>query len=171
MDEKPLVKCTAAMVQWHTIIPISMQIRHRRISTFRPVSGLWERRGWQPISGNTLYTQGTRRFWKKTSRSFKPAWTFFQEFLVRAEDGTLITSPSVSPENTYIMKNGARGCLCEGAVMDMEILTELLQDYIKACKVLGKKPELKKKGRDNPGRTSIIENREIWTAAGMAGGL
>ena len=43
------------------------------------------------------------------------------------------------------MKNGARGCLCEGAVMDMEILTELLQDYIKACKVLGKKPELKKK--------------------------
>lgn len=91
-----------------------------------------------------VYT-GDKAFLEENFQVLQACVDFFQEFLVRAEDGTLITSPSVSPENTYIMKNGARGCLCEGAVMDMEILTELLQDYIKACKVLGKKPELKKK--------------------------
>ncbi len=62
---------------------------------------------------------------------------FFDDFLVENESGELITSPSVSPENVYIMKDGTKGCLCEGSTMDIEILTELLEDYISACKVLG----------------------------------
>ena len=61
---------------------------------------------------------------------------FFDDFLIENENGELITSPSVSPENVYIMEDGTKGCLCEGATMDIEILMELFEDYINACKVL-----------------------------------
>lgn len=63
---------------------------------------------------------------------------FFEDFLIEDEQGRLVTSPSVSPENTYIRDDGIRGCLCEGPSMDIEILRELLQGYIKACEVLEK---------------------------------
>lgn len=63
---------------------------------------------------------------------------FFEDFLIEDEQGRLVTSPSVSPENTYIRDDGIRGCLCEGPSMDIEILQELLQGYIEACEVLEK---------------------------------
>ncbi|SDB57510.1 alpha-L-fucosidase 2 [Butyrivibrio sp. INlla16] len=62
---------------------------------------------------------------------------FFDDFLIENEKGELVTSPSVSPENVYIMKDGTRGCLCEGATMDIEILMELLGNFLKSCEVLG----------------------------------
>ena len=63
---------------------------------------------------------------------------FFRDFLIEGPDGTRITSPSISPENTYILPDGTRGRLCEGPTMDVEILTELFRGYLKACRVLGK---------------------------------
>ncbi len=63
---------------------------------------------------------------------------FFEDFLIEDEQGRLVTSPSVSPENTYIQSDGTRGCLCEGASMDIEIIQELLHGYINACKILDK---------------------------------
>lgn len=62
---------------------------------------------------------------------------FFYDFLVPLEDGTLVTCPSVSPENTYILPDGTRGCLCAGAVMDTEILRDLFGGYIECCGILG----------------------------------
>ncbi len=67
---------------------------------------------------------------------------FLEDFLIENEAGELVTSPSISPENTYIMKDGTRGSLCEGPTMDVEILTELLTGYVAACKALNKEPEL-----------------------------
>ena len=66
---------------------------------------------------------------------------FFDDFLIENEKGELVVSPSVSPENTYILPNGTKGCMCEGTMSDTQILNELLMGYIKACEVLGGKEE------------------------------
>lgn len=66
---------------------------------------------------------------------------FFYDFLIEGRDGTLVTSPSISPENTYRRKDGTLGVLCESAAMDTEILMELFSCYINACKILCLEPE------------------------------
>lgn len=56
---------------------------------------------------------------------------FLCDFLV--EDGDyLVTCPTLSPENTYILPNGESGVLCKGATMDNEIIRELFEACIKA---------------------------------------
>lgn len=65
----------------------------------------------------------------------KKAVEFFEEFLIE-QDGYLITCPSVSPENTYIMKDGTVGSVCAGASMDNQILEDLFKILIDAAKVL-----------------------------------
>lgn len=68
----------------------------------------------------------------------RDAVLFFKDFLIEDENGRLVTCPSVSPENTYIMKDGTSGCMCAGPTMDTEILTDLFDAFVKAGKVLKK---------------------------------
>ena len=91
---------------------------------------------------------GDREFLEENFEIIQDSVDFFRDFLIRADDLTLVTSPSVSPENTYIMKDGRQGCMCEGAVMDVEILMELLEGYKKACEVLRKPGELWKQAEE-----------------------
>lgn len=60
---------------------------------------------------------------------------FFLDFLVE-KDGYLVTCPSVSPENTYILPDKTSGCLTYAATMDNQILRDLFIDCLKASKVL-----------------------------------
>ncbi len=82
-----------------------------------------------------LYTMD-RGFLKEAFPIMAESALFFVDFLVERGD-YLVTSPSVSPENTYILPDGRRGCICEGAAMDSQILQELLSDCLEAWKVLG----------------------------------
>lgn len=84
-----------------------------------------------------LYTQD-RDFLDEYFDVLQASVDFFEDFLIEDEQGRLVTSPSVSPENTYIRSDGVRGCLCEGPAMDTEILSELLRGYLGACEVLQK---------------------------------
>lgn len=53
------------------------------------------------------------------------------------EDGEyLVTNPTLSPENEYILPNGNRGVLCKGASMDNQIMTELFSACIEASELL-----------------------------------
>jgi alpha-L-fucosidase 2 len=65
----------------------------------------------------------------------RDAVLFFHDYLVE-EDGEFVTIPSVSPENTYILPDKVRGCVCAGASMDIQILRDLFDDFLKASKVL-----------------------------------
>ena len=87
-----------------------------------------------------LYTQD-EAFLQKLYPILEDAVLFFHDFLVEV-DGKLMTCPSVSPENTYILPSGARGCMGVGATMDNEILRDLIEGYLKASSVLQKNPEL-----------------------------
>ena len=68
----------------------------------------------------------------------KDACLFFVDFLIENEQGELVISPSVSPENTYVLPNGEVAALCEGCAMDGQILMELFNAFEGACWVLNR---------------------------------
>ncbi len=82
-----------------------------------------------------LYTNNLA-FLKKYYPALKESVRFFLDFLIEA-DGALVTCPSVSPENTYIMESGMSGCLTYGSTMDNEILHELFHDILTAAPLVG----------------------------------
>lgn len=68
--------------------------------------------------------------------TLKEAAEFFVDFLVEDSQGNLVTSPSVSPENTYMLPNGERGTLCIGPSMDSQIIYSLFSACITASSIL-----------------------------------
>ncbi|WP_306084598.1 glycoside hydrolase family 95 protein [Paenibacillus glucanolyticus] len=80
---------------------------------------------------------GDLAFLAKVYPTLKEAAAFFIDFLTETEDGLLVTNPSVSPENTYLLPNGHPGVLCIGPSMDSQILYELFGACIQAADVLG----------------------------------
>lgn len=71
---------------------------------------------------------------------------FLEDYAIE-EDGCFVLSPSVSPENTYILKDGREGSVCSGAAMDGEIMRDLFSGYLKASEVLGIENETTEKAR------------------------
>ena len=67
----------------------------------------------------------------------KEAAEFFIDFLIEDSKGRLVTSPSVSPENTYILESGEKGCLCIGPSMDSQIIHALFSGCIEAADIMG----------------------------------
>lgn len=66
---------------------------------------------------------------------------FFTDYLFENKQGYLVTCPSVSPENTYLTKSGAKGSLCIAPSMDTQIIRVLFQDVIQASEILQKNQE------------------------------
>ena len=67
----------------------------------------------------------------------KEAALFFMDFLVRDPlTGLLVSGPSISPENTYITKNGDHVSMTMGPAMDQEIIHELFTNCIEASRIL-----------------------------------
>lgn len=60
---------------------------------------------------------------------------FYLDFLVE-HHGYLVTCPSVSPENTFILPNGQQGSNIYGVTMDNQILRDLFTECIMASEVL-----------------------------------
>ncbi|MBQ4309250.1 MAG: hypothetical protein II772_05945 [Lachnospiraceae bacterium] len=65
----------------------------------------------------------------------REAAEFVMDYLVPDGD-YLVTCPTLSPENTYILPGGEKGVVCKGASMDNQIITELLSACISAEKAL-----------------------------------
>lgn len=76
-----------------------------------------------------LFT-GDKGFLADKYDTMREAAEFFIDFLIDDGTGRTVTSPSVSPENTYITKDGAKGTLCQGAAMDSQILYALFTAVI-----------------------------------------
>jgi alpha-L-fucosidase 2 len=71
----------------------------------------------------------------------KGAALFILDFLVKAPPGTacagkLVTNPSYSPENAYILPNGDTSVFTYGATMDLEIIYDLLTHCVDATNIL-----------------------------------
>lgn len=77
-----------------------------------------------------------QEFLRRAYPIMKEASEFFLDFLVEDDEGRLVTCPSVSPENTYILEDGTEGRLCAGPSMDSQILYTLFSGCIEAAKIL-----------------------------------
>ncbi len=77
-------------------------------------------------------------FLERAYGTMKEAAEFFADFLEADPKGRLVTVPSVSPENTYILPSGEKGCLCAGPSMDSQILFALFSNCIEAAGLLGR---------------------------------
>lgn len=80
----------------------------------------------------------------------KGAAEFIMGFLVEAPAGTayagkLVTNPSYSPENAFLLPDGSRSVFTYGATMDLQIIHNLLTNCIDATKVLGMDKEFREK--------------------------
>jgi hypothetical protein len=65
----------------------------------------------------------------------KESVRFFHDFCIE-RDGIAIISPSVSPENTYILTDGTRGCACYNSTIDVEILRDLLTQFLAMSRIV-----------------------------------
>ena len=66
----------------------------------------------------------------------KGAAAFCLDMLVEAPDGTLVTSPSTSPENIYITDKGYKGATLYGAFADIGMIRELFLDLLMTMETL-----------------------------------
>ena len=92
-----------------------------------PVGGAWICRHlyerWQYQRNDAMMRN---RFWPVIAGSVR----FILDFLVEAPQdtacpGALVTCPSISPENTYIMPDGGSGMLTYASTMDIQIIQDL----------------------------------------------
>ncbi|MCC5930111.1 MAG: glycoside hydrolase family 95 protein [Cyclobacteriaceae bacterium] len=60
----------------------------------------------------------------------------------------LVTSPSNSPENAFILPNGKKANVCMGPTIDNQIIRYLFKNTLQAAELLQTDPELRKKLRD-----------------------
>jgi len=82
-----------------------------------------------------LFT-GDKHFLRNRAVPFlKEAVLFYENFLFEGDDGTLVFSPSMSPENTPSIPDC--GMVAINATMDVAIAREVLGNLCEACELLG----------------------------------
>ncbi|GHU64436.1 hypothetical protein FACS189447_01220 [Spirochaetia bacterium] len=76
-----------------------------------------------------------KNYLKEVYPVIREALLFFEDFLVEHK-GYLVSCPSVSPENTYILASGEEGSVCSAPAMDNQILRDLFSACIEAAEIL-----------------------------------
>lgn len=62
---------------------------------------------------------------------------FYKSILIEeSEHGWLVTAPSISPENHFVMPNGKQASICMGPAIDHQITRELFSNVIHASEIL-----------------------------------
>lgn len=90
----------------------------------------------QHLFEHYLFTSN-KQFLKDTAYPLmKGAAEFCINWLVE-KDGQLVTAPSTSPENVYLLPNGTKGAVTIASGMDMEIMWDIFSNTIDAANVLG----------------------------------
>ncbi|MDR2764217.1 MAG: glycoside hydrolase family 95 protein [Tannerella sp.] len=84
-----------------------------------------------------LYTQD-RTYLAEVYPVMKEAALFFVDMLTEdPRSRYLVTAPTTSPENAYVMPNGKNVNVCAGSTMDNQILRELFGNVVEAAGILG----------------------------------
>ncbi len=133
--------------------------------------------GWlcQNLYDQFLFTGDINYLKNKAFPIMKEACLFYLDLLVPYTDGSLVISPSVSPEVNFIHDNGKNYRLSAGASIDQQVVFDLFTNTVEAAKILKIEGELIKKLTDSMKRLSppvkigkngaIQEWVEDWPAA------
>lgn len=73
----------------------------------------------------------------KVLQLLEPVVAFVLGMLVTDADGSLVVSPSTSPENRFVVGVGSSAALTAGAAMDQELAHECLRDYLALAERVG----------------------------------
>ena len=99
-----------------------------------PMGGPWMT---FPVWRHFEYNQDTSYLREVAWPVLKGSSDFILDFLTESPEGFLVTAPSYSPENTFIHpQTGAEVRLTYGPTMDVQIITELFNNTMKAAKIL-----------------------------------
>jgi alpha-L-fucosidase 2 len=77
--------------------------------------------------------------------ALKESAEFFLDFLIEEPGGHLVTCPSVSPENCFVLPNGEQGRMTMGPAMDNQILHALFTACVEASEILDTDHDLRTK--------------------------
>jgi alpha-L-fucosidase 2 len=106
--------------------------------------------------GHHIWDHYTHTLDEEQLRSAYPALQGAAEFLlswlVEAEDGTLVTAPSTSPENSYLTIDGQTASVTWASTMDLAIIAQVFDDTASACEVLSVDLDLASRLRRARGR-------------------
>ncbi|MFD0960806.1 glycoside hydrolase family 95 protein [Paenibacillus chungangensis] len=87
------------------------------------VRHLWER---YAFGGDTTYLR------EKAYPSIKGAALFLLDFLVEGEGGQLVTNPSTSPENKFIVADGSSTSVSSASTMDIALIRDVFRIGLEA---------------------------------------
>jgi alpha-L-fucosidase 2 len=121
-----------------------------------PVDGFW---GLWPVGGAWLVLQALEHYAFSLDEAFlrdrmyplmKESTAFFLDYLIEVPAGKpfagcLVTNPSVSPENYYVMTDGTKGFLTYAPTMDIEIISELFDKFAAVSTRLERDPEMRRR--------------------------
>jgi alpha-L-fucosidase 2 len=77
----------------------------------------------------------------------KEAALFCLDWLTEGPEGTLVTSPSTSPENSFVTAEGRKASVSMASTLDMSLIRDLFANCIKAGELLGEDAEFRKQLR------------------------
>ena len=78
-----------------------------------------------------------KKFLARAYPTMKEAAEFYVDFLIPDASGHLLTSPSISFEQSFRTPDGKKGALCAGPTIDMQLLRDLFTHCIAASELLG----------------------------------
>ncbi len=105
-----------------------------------PLSGVWMT---FPLWRHYRFTQDKKYLKNKAYPIMKEAMVFVSDFLVE-KDGFLVTNPTMSPENAYLLDGKDYPCqLTYAATIDNQTLMAHIDNCIKASEILGVDEELR----------------------------
>jgi len=77
-----------------------------------------------------------KEFLKKYYPIMRDFALFFVDFLIEDKNGKLVTCPSISPENRYILPDGKDTPVCAAPTMDNQIIRTLMRACIESSEIL-----------------------------------
>ena len=98
-----------------------------------PMGGFW---GCRHIMERYRYTLD-KEFLREMFPVLEGAALFLMDWMVEDSDRCYTTSPSISPENKFMI-NGEQCASAKGSAMDLAIAKEIFDDIIEACDILQK---------------------------------
>jgi alpha-L-fucosidase 2 len=114
---------------WRTTVPA----KGRACWSFWPLGGAWlSFHLWDRYT----FTLDRDFLEERAYPILKEAALFCLDWLIVDRDGWLVTSPSTSPENTFLSPEGAESAVSPGSTMDMSIIRQLFRYVMEASRIL-----------------------------------
>lgn len=120
---------------WGHSTPVGLNASDNNPSVYGlwPMSGAWLCRH---LFEHYLYGRDIDFLQNTAYPIINGAVRFYLDYLVEA-DGYLVTIPSTSPENTFLDEKGEEHALTYASTMDISIIKELFNNYLKIQDILG----------------------------------